>query len=547
MNHILKTVTVLALVIASQSILGQVKSIDKETTRKIDSLFNKYHQQDKRGSIISIIKNEQVVYSNKTGLANIEHQIPINNTTTFNIASNSKQFTMFLALLLEEEGKLSLYDDIRLYLPELKHLPNKITIKQLANHTHGLPNTDELSQLIGANTMNHDEAVKMLLNIKQVSFEAGEEHYYNNTGFMLLSVIIERVGNKPFEEQLEEKIFAPLKMNNTSVIRNSNTVVNNKAYSYILQDSVYNTSPSNFSTIGSSGIYTTIEDLNLWVKNYQKTTVGKKEFYEKMQTLTTLNSGKKTNYGLGLQHDTYKGIDVLFHGGGTESYRSYILHAPEYQLSLVFLSNKGDMAGLDIMYGALEIILKGHIQNDTKFEVLKGNELKKLQGTYQVFPGNYYNFIVENDKLYFQFFGTTKKYHFPQIGENTFEYPVAHYKISFDEDGMVLHQADMDYFCSKTNVKLEIEEDLDLNKFVGTYKNDTHNTSYEIVIKNGDLMALHPNKSFGIKLYPLTKNTFSSYEGYFGKIDFIPNSNGIIKSFNVSGQNLKNIPFIKIM
>lgn len=546
MNHLLKTVTVLAFIIVSQSIFGQLRPIDKETARKIDSLFNKYHQEDKRGSIVSIIKSEQVVYCNKKGLANIEHRLPINNTTVFNIASNSKQFTMFLALLLEEEGKLSLEDDIRSHLPELKHLPNKITIKQLANHTHGLPNTDELSLLIGANSLNHDQAVEMLLNIKQVSFRAGEEHYYNNTGFMLLSVIIERVGKKPFEEQLEERIFAPLKMNNTRVIKNSSTVVYNKAYSYSLQDSVYRINASNFSTMGSSGIYTTMEDLNLWVKNYQNTTIGKKEFYEKMEILTTLNSGKQTNYGLGLQHDTFKGIDVVFHGGGKESYRSYILHAPKHQLSLVFLSNKDDMVGLDIMYGALEIILKDHIQNDSKFEVLKGEKLKQLQGTYQVFPGNYYNFIVENDKLYFQFFGTTEKYHFPQIGENTFEYPVAHYKISFDEDGMVLHQADMDYFCPKTDVKLESAKDLNLNKFIGTYKNEVYNTSYEIVIKNGVLMASHFNKDFDIKLYPLTKNTFTSYEGYFGKIDFIPNSNGIIESFNVSGQNLKNIPFTKM-
>lgn len=547
MKYILRTIIVLTTVLLTQSIFGQGESLDKETIKKIDSVFNSYHQQKETGSIMSIVKNGETMYTNYIGLANIEHQIPINNTTAFNIASNSKQFTMFLALLLEEEGKLSLDDDIRLHLSELKYLPNKITIKQLANHTHGLPNIDELSQLKGVNKMNHDEAIEMLLNIKQISFEAGDKHYYNNTGYMLLSVIIERVGKKPFREQLEEKVFIPLRMNNTSVIKNNNTVVNNKAYSYSLQDSTYSTNPSNFSTIGSSGIYTTIEDLNLWVKNYQRTTVGKKEFYQKMQIVTTLNSGKKTNYGLGLQHDTYKGIDVVFHGGGTESYRSYILHAPEYQLSLVFLSNKGDMAGLDIMYGALEIILKGHIQNDTKFKVLKGKELKKLQGTYQVFPGNYYNIVVENDKLYFQFFGTTKKYHFPQIGENTFEYPVAHHKISFDEDGMVLHQADMDYYCPKTDVKLEIEEDLDLNKFEGTYKNEALNTFYEIVIKNGNLIALHPNKNFDITLTLLTKNSFYSYQSYFGKIDFVLDSNTNVIGFKLSGQNLNNIVFNKIM
>src|SRR5690606_2557517 len=314
--------------------------------------------------------------------------------------SVSKQFTTFLALLLEEEGKLSFNDDIRIYLPELEHLPNNITIKQLTNHTHGLSNADELAKLKGLKLMTHQEVVKMLLNIKQVNFKAGEKYEYNNTGYILLSEIIERVGKKPFKEQLQEKIFLPLSMKDTKVVDNENMVIKNKAYSYNLDNDIYVKNPIALSNIGSSGIYTTINDLALWAKNYQNTIIGNRSIYEKMQTATLLNSGKQIKYGLGLQFDNYKGIDVIFHGGGSASYRSYILHVPRHKLSIIFLSNANDFSGLDVVYKSIDFLLKDDIKIKTSEKIAISNEqLKKYTGTYEIKLDVYYNIIAKKDTL----------------------------------------------------------------------------------------------------------------------------------------------------
>lgn len=547
MNYILKTIKVSVILLLSQSTFGQAETLNKETIKKIDSLFNTYHQQDERGSIISIIKNKKTIYSNKKGLANIEHQVPITDSTVFNIASNSKQFTAFLALLLEEEGKLSFNDDIRLYIPELKYLPNKITIKQLANHTHGLPNTDELAQLKGVETMHHKQVLKMLLNIKEINFKTGDKLQYNNTGFLLLSEIIERVGKKPFPEQLQEKIFKPLGMNNTQVVGYNDDVIKNKAYSYKQWSDTYITFPVTLATMGSSGIYTTINDLGLWAKNYQNTTVGKREFYEKMQQITILNSGKKTNYGLGLQVDTYKGIDVVFHGGGTESYRSYILHAPEHQLSLLFLSNKGDMLGLDVLYTSLEIILKESIQEKKVDKTINKKELRKHEGTYEIFPGSYYTFIAEKGNLYFQEFGTADKTLLPILDKNVFEFPfILHSRFVFYKDNVDFHIADMTRYGKRVHIEKPKSENLNLIDFTGTYKNTEQNTSYELVIKGNKLTAIHNSIDSDIQLNPIAKNSFYSKEPFFGKIDFIFNSEKNIIGFKLSGQNLNNVVFKKI-
>ena len=145
------------LVFQTISVLGQTNIIEQQSYAKVDSLFNSHFTSNETGAAFAIIKNGKTTYKKTIGLANVEYDIPITDASVFNIASISKQFTTYLALLLEQECKLSFNDDIRTYLPELKHLPNKITVKQLANHTHGLSNPDELAQLKGLKTMSHQE------------------------------------------------------------------------------------------------------------------------------------------------------------------------------------------------------------------------------------------------------------------------------------------------------------------------------------------------------------------------------------------------------
>lgn len=532
------------LITQSISVLSQTNTPPQQSLDKVDSLFNSHYTSDKTGAALAIIKNGKTIYKSVEGLANVEYNIPITNSTTFNIASISKQFTTYLALLLEQEGKLSFNDDIRKYLPELKHLSANITIKQLTNHTHGLSNPDEIAQLKGLNTMNHQEVVKMLLNINHVNFKAGEKYEYNNTGYILLSEIIERVGQKPFKEQLQEKIFIPLGMKNTKVVDNNNMVVKKKAYSYNLNNGIYESNPVVLSTIGSSGIYTTIDDLALWAKNYQNPVVGNSAFYEKMQTLTLLNSGKEIKYGLGLQFDNYKGVDIIFHGGGTASYRSYILHAPKYKLSIVFLSNANNFSGLDVVYQSLDLLLKDDIKTKTPAKIAISNEqLKKYTGTYEFQPGVYYNIIAKKGVLYFQSFGTKELNLLPYLHGNTFNFPyIPHTKFIFYEDKFDFKIADFTYECFKTIIEQPNTSEIELTDFTGTFRNKEHNMVYDLSIAENKLTL---TRTFGnpIVLNSLTLGSFYSPE--LGKLDFTYDSNGKVIAFKLSGQNFKNIVFTK--
>ena len=548
MKFLLRLTKILMLLFLSQTITAQNGMIEEKRLEAIDSILKSYYVPTNTGGAITIIKNGETAYTNSIGLANVEYQIPITNSTLFNIASISKQFTTFLALILEDEGKLSFDDDIRLYLPELKHLSHKISIKQLTNHTHGLPNVDELATLKGTNQLTHHEVVKMLLNIKQTNFAPGDDYQYNNTGYVLLAEIIERIGNQPFNEQLNEKIFSVLGMNNTQAVGNYNEVIHNKAYSYqLLNGHQYINNPVQISTMGSSGLYTTIEDMTLWAKNYYNAIVGKPKFYERMAAATTINSGKRIKYGMGLQFDNYKGIDIVFHGGGTNGYRSYILHAPKYQLSLIFLANTGDFSGLDIIYNAFEIILKEDIEKEEKYDPNTTTpDLKQFEGTYEIFPGICYTIIAEEEQLYFQPFGKTEKIPLPILSENIFSVPfIPHSKFIFYPNGFDFQIGDFTYPCVKTVVTPLKANEVYLKGFTGIFRNIEHNITYEITVRDHQLVAR--NGSNGeIILNPLEGLSFYSDQSYFGRLDFLKNSKGVIKGFSLSGQNLKNIAFEKI-
>jgi CubicO group peptidase (beta-lactamase class C family) len=519
--------------------------------KKVDSLLEQSYQKNNPGVALAIIEQGKTIYSGQRGISNMEYKIPITDSTAFHIASVSKQFTAFLAVSLEKEGKLSLDDDIRKYLPELKNLPYKISLRQLANHTHGLTNLYELAQLKGiepGDQMTHKDVVTMLLHIKQVNFKPGEKFEYNNTGFALLAEIIERVCGKPFQEVLKDKIFTPLQMSNSLAVDMSSLIVKNKAYSYRLKSGQYENYAFNLMANGSSGISTTINDLSKWVINMQYPSSEDREIFGEMIKPYTLNSGETIRYGLGLETKTYKGLELVFHGGGDAGYRSYILNIPKYQFSVIILGNNNDFKPFELVYQIVDLFLKEY-EIETPLPIKTSyttQELKRFTGTYEMFPGSLFNIIAENNTLYYQAFSSDKRMQLPIIGDGIFAnpyLPISYF--SFDKNICTYHIADFKYASQKVTVTPPILNKADLIKFAGIYKNEEFNIEYELIVENNELVAQHSSNE-DIILHPFAKNSFYSDEGFFGKLVFKKNKKGNFSGFSLSGQNLNHILFGKI-
>lgn len=546
-----KTILILTIIICTaNTILAQNQDLIEQ---KVDSLIQTYHRPNGPGIAVSVSKDGEIIYKNQTGYANLEYMIPISDTTVFHIASISKQFTAFAALLLEKEGKLSLDDDIKKYLPELNELPYKITIRQLANHTHGLPNVHELVHLIGItpqDVLSQQQMIRILLRLKQTNFVPGSKYQYNNTGFTLLAEIIQRVSGKTFSEYLKERIFEPLKMNHTLVLDNLGTIVKNKAYSYTQTEQGFEKIPFNFTLVGSSGINTTAQDLSLWAMNFHEPnpTIGGQAIFEKMKTPSHLNNGEKIPYALGQEWKKYKGLDVIFHGGGDAGYRAYLLRIPKYNFSVVVMGNFESFNPLDISYNIVDLYLKKYQTQQALEQVPQytTNELKKWEGNYEIFPGNFFTLVAKNDSLYFQPFTSKETYPLPVLSEKTFSFPYApHSKMEFTNKGLVWHFSDMAYLCKKASINLPDKANIDLNDFTGLYLNEELKTSYKLINKEGTLIAIHPLNN-DIVLQPLAKDEFYSNQSFFGRIKFIRNNENKIVGFKLSGQNLNKITFKKI-
>ena len=548
----MKTFKLIILNLLSIYVIGQNQAqtiLTDETKVKLDSLISSTYSDTKPGGTVAILSDGEKLYNNSKGLSNVEYNLSISDSTKYDIGSLSKQFTAFTVLLLEEEGKLKLDDAITNYLPELSHLPSKITIRQLLNHTHGLPNSLELAELCGQDRMNHKEIVSMLLKINTINFYPGEKFEYNNTGYTLMAEIISRVEDRPFQEVLSDRIFMQLGMKNTAVINNPNQVVKNKASSYSYEGNQFDYLFNDKSSMGPGGICTDINDLSLWANNFLKPRVGNRNMYMEMQRLTHLNDGEPIQYGLGVQSKKYKGVNLVFHGGADASYRSYLVHIPESDISIISLSNDGSFSALELAYSMVDLVLgldfDDNFISKTKIE-LSQEDINLYEGTYEMFPGKYFNIVSRNDSLFFQQYGYKFEIPLKLKKRGTYEIPMLpHYKIVFGEDKFDFHIVDSKFTCNKVMINPPKLDHQSLLKFVGVYQNEAFGIIYSIEIKDDKLIA-HSGYNSDITLMPLADLSFYSSLQHFGKIDFQVSEDGGYDSFKLSGSFLKNLIFVRI-
>lgn len=525
--------------------------VKKNEIRKADSLLATYSKVNAPGMAVGIIKDGKVIYKKTYGLANLEDRTPVTDSTAFNIASVSKQFTALVALMAVQEGKLSLDDDIKTYLPELSRLPYKITIRQLANHTHGLPNFTEINELQGFGDefrLTNNEAVQTVLGIKSINYAPGKQYQYNNTGFMLLAEILHRIYKKDFAQIIKESIFSPLSMNNTVAMDDPEKVILNKAEPYLQKGNTFLKFPIGQMVYGASNIYLTLNDFCKWAINFQKPTVGSRELFDTMQKSTLLNNGISVNYGLGLQTGKYKGLDLVFHGGGTAGYCSYILHIPAQNLSIVILGNKRAFDGFLIAYQLIDIFLANKLIPNIAPQktTYSPSELKNFEGIYELNPGNYLEITAEGKDLYVGTYNREGKEVLQTVGDGKFNItsiPTA--SLTFDSGSVTFRIGDFTYSAKRIALNPPKTNTMDLKQFVGFYRNEEFNTTYELVIENNSLVAKHPINA-DIPLFPLKQMSFYSTQSYFGQLDFKVGKGRKINGFMLSGSNLVNIEFNKM-
>ncbi len=489
--------------------------------QKVDQLLEKYNKTNAPGVAVAVVDHGAIVYNKGVGLANLEYNIPITGTSVFHVASVSKQFTVFSILLLEQDGKLSIDDDIRKYLPEIADYGHVVTLRHLANHTSGIRDIFDLTNLIGIRDnemMSQAFVVKLITSQKNLNFVPGAQFEYCNSGYILLAEIVQRISGQTFAGFTKQRIFEPLKMKNSFFLDDPEIIIQNRAYSYHEAYDMYYKSLLNFSFVGSTGLNTTAEDLCLWSLNFEKHIVGNDAIFRKMSEKSKLNSGEVIPYALGQELKEYKGLNVIFHGGGDAGYSSYLVRIPEHQFSLVVLSN-ASLNPLDVAYEVIDYYLADKEVAAPKIQskfAMDETVLETFVGEYEVMPGMIISIGHDKDTLFLRGRGDDQKLNLTALNNYEFIYPNApHSKIVFSKDGAARakefkwHFSDFVYKGKRIETKEMDISKVDLTELEGRYFSTELNMEYRLIIKENQLVATH-FKNDDIVLSALSPDVFIS-------------------------------------
>ena len=332
--------------------------------KQIDQLLIAWDNPQTPGAAIAVVRNGRIIFKKGYGSANLEYDIPVSPSTVFHIASVSKQFTAFSVLLLAREGKLSLDDDIRKYIPEIPDFGRVITLRQLAHHTSGLRDQWNLLAMAGwrlDDVITKEHILKLISKQQELNFNPNDEFLYCNTGFTLLAEVVARVSGKSFADFTKERIFDPLRMNNTLFYDDHEKIVRNRAYSFYEAVGGYKKSVLSYANVGATSLFTTVEDLSLWAMNFENPVVGDAEIIKEMNRKGILNNGDTISYALGQDVDKYKGLKFISHGGGDAGYRTFLGRFPDQKFSVIVFSNLASFNPFGIGLKIAEIYLKNSL------------------------------------------------------------------------------------------------------------------------------------------------------------------------------------------
>jgi CubicO group peptidase (beta-lactamase class C family) len=365
---------VLSSMIASAPAYADQEKQNTSAQSRADAVLAEHKKAGAPGCAVGVYQNGNTLYEGAYGLANLEHSVPIDpQLTVFNIASVSKQFTAASILLLVQDGKLKLDDDIRKYLPEIPDYGHTITINHLLHHTSGVRDYTELWWMSGKSYWDYadeQEALTLISNQSALNFTPGSNYAYSNSGYFLLSVIVQRVSGKSLAAFAQERIFSPLGMKQTYYKETLGRVIRHIASGYSPEsEGVYQARLSGWTPNGDTHVHTTVADLAKWQRNFDEPKVGGAWLIQQLEQRAVLNDGKQIPYARGLEvyDNEYRGVRAVMHNGGTwDGFKSDLVRFSSEKLSIAVLCNSHDATVEKLRDQLAEIYMEGKFQTPTQ-------------------------------------------------------------------------------------------------------------------------------------------------------------------------------------
>ena len=338
----MRTLLFSALVISSLSAAPAAQAVAVRPEEAVDTIFAKWNSSTP-GCAVGVAVNGKPVLLKAYGMADLEHDVRNTPETIFESGSVAKQFTALAVQLLAADGKLSLDDPVRKYIPELPDYKVPLTIRHMLTHTSGLRDWGSVAGIAGAprttREYTHGHVLDIVSRQKALNFQPGDHYSYSNTGFNLAAVIVARVSGMSFAEFSKQRIFAPLGMTKTSWRDDHTRIVKGRAIAYREEAGEFHIEMPFENVHGNGGLLTTVGDLLTWNENFVNPKVGSAKLLGEMSTVGRFNDGKPQAYALGLMVGEYRGVKNVSHSGSTAGYRAHLNRFPNSHTSVAVLCN----------------------------------------------------------------------------------------------------------------------------------------------------------------------------------------------------------------
>lgn len=539
-----------------------------EPRRLADQLLAPYDRRDAPGAAVAVWRGGRTLYARAYGMANLTHDIPFTVTTPTNIGSTSKQFTAFAIMLLAEQGRLSLDDDVRKHLPELPDLGQTVTVRHLLTHTSGYRELYNAIILEGRRLDHGDyidrgELVKLVQRQPKLQNAPGAEFNYNNTGYGLAALIVERVSGQSFPDFMAGQVFAPLGMRQTMVRASPRHIVPGRSEGYLPDpEGGWRVAADLSAGMGAGSIYSTVGDLQRWVENFSRPRVGTAASLEAMMTPFTLADSSSTGYGYGLMIDTQGALQRVHHGGADLAHRSQLVYYPGIEAGITVQSNH---AGFDT--GVAFRLAKAFFGREMEPPAVAGADVPFDPASYDAsgfdaFAGRYaldnapafvLTFTRAGDSLFTQATGQPKVPIFP-TSDSSFALRIVEASVSFhrDAEGKVTH-AILHQGGEQRATRLEGEAAptwaptvAELRGYEGRYFSEELETFYTVRLADSALVIEHRRLDL-VALRPTEADAFTANANPAPvAVAFERDRNGQVIAFYLGNGRTRDVRFARV-
>lgn len=362
-------------------------------TAEVDRIFTPWNRTDSPGCVVGVGRAGEILLESAYGMADLEHGVPLTPASVLEIGSVSKQFVTAAVLLLAQEGKLALDDDVRRYVPEMPDFGHTITLRQMAQHLSGLRDHWELLSLQGSPPSTAVHTIPQVLDLlsrqQRLNFPPGDQYLYSNMGYIVLGTVVQRVSGRSLAEFSRDRLFHPHQLNSMQWRDDHTRIVERRATAYEPHGNGGWKQLMPWSNVyGSGGLLSTIGDLVRWNELLHNQRIGEPGFSGEMLRVGRLNDGRETSYALGLTVGEYRGVREVSHGGSTAGYRAFLAYYPDERLSVALTCNHSAASSGELARLVAEVFLGSRLSPRQAAAPpprarLSARELERFAGLYR--------------------------------------------------------------------------------------------------------------------------------------------------------------------